>query len=74
MSLEKRRERWNHNIHYHGLLVDIVPAGGRVLDVGCGEGMLTRELATRAFSVLGVDLDVPSIELAQATTSEPNVE
>ncbi len=28
---------------------------GRVLDVGCGEGWLARELATRAARVLGVD-------------------
>jgi len=68
------RARWNHNLHYHPLLVTAVPSGGRVLDVGCGEGMLTRELAGRARSVLGVDLDASSIELARATTSEANVE
>jgi 2-polyprenyl-3-methyl-5-hydroxy-6-metoxy-1,4-benzoquinol methylase len=68
------RARWNHNLHYHPLLVSAVPPGGRVLDVGCGEGMLTRELAGPARSVLGVDLDPSSIELARATTSEANVE
>ncbi len=67
-------ERWNHNIHYHRLLLAAVPAGGRVLDVGCGEGMLTREVAARAAHVLGVDLDRPSIELARATTAQANVE
>ena len=25
-------ERWNHNIHYHRLLLDAVPLGARVLD------------------------------------------
>src|SRR4249919_1393833 len=68
------RARWNHNLHYHPLLIDAVPPGSSVLDVGCGEGMLTRELAGRARSVLGVDLDAPSIELARASTSEANVE
>jgi 2-polyprenyl-3-methyl-5-hydroxy-6-metoxy-1,4-benzoquinol methylase len=66
--------RWNHNIHYHRLLIDAVPPGGRVLDVGCGEGMLTRELAANAAQVLGVDVDAPSIELARATTPLHNLE
>jgi len=66
--------RWNHNLHYHPLLLEAVPPGGWVLDVGCGEGMLTRELAVNARSVLGVDLDASSIDLARATASETNVE
>lgn len=67
-------QRWNHNIHYHPLLLAAVPPAARVLDVGCGEGMLSRELAVRASTVLGVDLDAASIELARATTHERNVE
>ena len=66
--------RWNHNIHYHPVLLETVPDGARVLDVGCGEGMLSRELAVRASAVLGVDLDAASIELARATTRESNVD
>jgi 2-polyprenyl-3-methyl-5-hydroxy-6-metoxy-1,4-benzoquinol methylase len=43
-----------------------VPFGARsALDVGCGEGMLTRELASIVPQVHGIDLDVPSIELAR---------
>jgi 2-polyprenyl-3-methyl-5-hydroxy-6-metoxy-1,4-benzoquinol methylase len=66
--------RWNHNLHYHPLLHGVVLPGSRVLDVGCGEGVLTRELAVNARSVLGVDLDASSIDLARATTFETNVE
>lgn len=66
--------RWNHNIHYHRLLIEGVPRGGRILDVGCGEGMLTRELAARASAVVGLDVDAASIDLARATTSAANVE
>jgi len=68
------KARWNHNIHYHPLIVAAVPPGARVLDVGCGEGILTRELAARAGSVLGIDVDAASIERARATTTERNVD
>jgi hypothetical protein len=37
------RRRWNHNIHYHPVLLEAMPARReRALDVGCGEG--TRDL------------------------------
>lgn len=59
--------RWNHNIHYHPLVLAAVPPGCRTaLDVGCGEGMLTRELAAVVPSVTGIDPDGPSIELARS--------
>ena len=59
--------RWNHNIHYHPLLLAAVPSGCRTaLDVGCGEGILARELRAVVPSVSGIDLDGPSIERARA--------
>jgi 2-polyprenyl-3-methyl-5-hydroxy-6-metoxy-1,4-benzoquinol methylase len=64
-------ERWNHNIHLHPLILEAVPAGARrALDVGCGEGMLTRELRSQVDEVVGIDLDGPSIELARAAGGE----
>ncbi|RHA43574.1 class I SAM-dependent methyltransferase [Cellulomonas rhizosphaerae] len=58
--------RWNHNIHYHRLVLDAVPSGARTaLDIGCGEGMLARELRTRVPQVTGIDLDGPGIALAR---------
>jgi hypothetical protein len=40
--------RWNHDIHYHPVVLAAVPEGcRRALDVGCGEGQLTRELQPR---------------------------
>lgn len=57
---------WNHNIQYHGVLLDAVPVTARrALDVGCGEGLLTRELAGRGAEVVGIDSDAPSIERAR---------
>lgn len=59
-------ERWNHNIHYHPVIMRAVPDGcGRALDVGCGEGILSRELRRVAGHVSAIDLDGPSIDLAR---------
>ena len=58
--------RWNHNIHYHPVILGAIPTGAqRALDVGCGEGGLTRALRQRVPEIVGIDLDEPSIELAR---------
>jgi methionine biosynthesis protein MetW len=41
----------------HALLLDRVPAGARVLDVGCSEGYLARVLHERGCTVVGVEAD-----------------
>lgn len=61
------RQRWNHNIHYHSQILQAVPDGAeRALDIGCGEGMLARELRNVVPKVTGIDLDTPSLELARS--------
>jgi SAM-dependent methyltransferase len=45
-------------------LVYQVPAGP-VLDAGCGEGWLTRELAARGLGVQGIDASAAMVELAE---------
>jgi SAM-dependent methyltransferase len=62
---------WNHNIHYHPVVLAAVPAGAqRALDVGCGTGLLARELRDRVPYVMGLDADEPS--LAAARTADPD--
>ena len=41
-------------------------AGARVLDVGCGGGLLSEALASRGATVIGIDLAEPSLEAARA--------
>ena len=68
-------QRWNHNIHYHPTLLKYVPSGPlRGLDVGCGEGILARELRHKMDHVTGIDMDEPSVELARRETPEGAVE
>ncbi|WP_421108753.1 class I SAM-dependent methyltransferase [Streptomyces sp. NEAU-S77] len=63
----KNGRRWNHNIHYHPRILRAVPDGARrALDVGCGEGMLARELRRTVPHVTGIDLHEPSIDQARA--------
>jgi 2-polyprenyl-3-methyl-5-hydroxy-6-metoxy-1,4-benzoquinol methylase len=65
-------DRWNRNIHYHHILLDLGPASS-ALDVGCGGGLLTRQLATICETVIGIDPHEPSIVGAESETSEKSV-
>lgn len=67
-------ERWNHNIHYHRVIDRAMPAGCRsALDVGCGEGVLTRHLRYRVRHVVGIDMDERSLRLAQQQSPRGHV-
>jgi SAM-dependent methyltransferase len=67
--------RWNHNIHYHRVILDAIPSGcRRALDVGCGEGTLTRELRRRIPKVVGIDSDHASIAVARAHPAAGDIE
>jgi SAM-dependent methyltransferase len=68
-------EPWSHNLHYHGAVLDAVPVGcERALDVGCGQGALTRRLRRMVPQVIGIDRDRRSIEIARANPAAGGIE
>jgi 2-polyprenyl-3-methyl-5-hydroxy-6-metoxy-1,4-benzoquinol methylase len=49
---------WNHNIHYHDIVLRALPSYcQRVLDIGCGQGLLARQLAAHGAEVMAIDSD-----------------
>ncbi len=44
--------------------------GGKVLEIGCGHGYLTLELARNSLDVIGIDLSPKSIEIAERFARE----
>jgi SAM-dependent methyltransferase len=59
---------WNVNIQYHSLLLKAVPEGAtRVLDVGCGDGILCAHLVEAGVrNVVGLDADAGVLERARS--------
>lgn len=70
---EKYKKDFMFVPHYGAAVLDLlyVEKGSRVVDLGCGSGALTQELAARGYDVVGID---PSPEmLALAKQSHPEL-
>ncbi len=66
---------WSHNNHFHDDIMRAVPPGcERALDVGCGQGALTRRLRSVVPHVTGIDRDERSIELARSHPQARDIE
>ena len=57
--------------HLYATFLDLIPAGGRILDLGCGPGRDARAFARLGFDVTGVDGSAAMVELARRNTSCP---
>lgn len=53
-----------------GAVVDRVPTQGRILELGCGEGLVLERLAPRAEGLVGVDLDERKLLAARGLLKE----
>lgn len=50
-----------------------LPEGAEVLDVGCGNGVITRALGEKGFNMRGIDVSEKTIEKAKSLNTLPNV-
>lgn len=65
-----RRPLWNHNIHFHRVVLEAIPAGAiSAVDVGTGDGMLSAELRGVVTDVVAIDLDAQVLRRAEAEHS-----
>ena len=59
----------------HGFFLEHLPASrNRVLDVGCGSGLLSLELSRHFRHVLALDLSEPLLAIARSRRSAPNID
>jgi SAM-dependent methyltransferase len=59
---------------YHKFFMDNVRPNDMVLDIGCGNGSLTYDIAKKAKKVTGIDLNGNNMKIAQKVFSSPNIE
>lgn len=50
-----------------------IPAGGEVLDIGCGNGVISRYVAKNGYNVTGMDISEETIAKARSLTNQPNI-
>ena len=74
----KKTEQGLHPKHrlmnYHKFFIDNINSGDTVLDLGCGNGALSFDIAKKAIKVVGIDLNERNIEFAKERFSAPNLE
>lgn len=59
-------EYWTHNTAYHKWILKHATGRSRVMDVGCGDGLLVQKLSYVCNEVIGVDLHKPCIKTAES--------
>lgn len=63
------------HIKYHDFFINNIPEGSRVLDIGCGNGALAFDIASKVpeVIVLGIDISETNIAKAQTMFSRSNI-
>jgi len=61
------------SLELYPIIYDYLESGWNILDIGCGAGKVSITLASRGYSVTGVDLHREGIELAKDAASRLNM-
>ena len=59
---------------YHQFFINNVFPSDVILDIGCGNGALSYDVAKKAKKVVGIDISKQSVEIAEKKYSAPNIE
>jgi SAM-dependent methyltransferase len=68
--MQQARTYWNHNTAYHPWILRVLGRRSRVLDVGCGDGLLLTRLAATADHVVGLEPDPAAAAAARARVAD----
>ncbi|HSC26795.1 MAG TPA: class I SAM-dependent methyltransferase [Vicinamibacterales bacterium] len=69
--VESGSDYYRHEVHGPALLAASEPLPGRkVLDLGCGQGFFSRQLASRGAQVVGIDIAEELLRLARAREAQ----
>ena len=61
----EKNSYWNHNTAYYPWVMRQVKQCSRILDVGCGDGLLIEKLAPYHSRIVGLEPDKPSAQKAK---------
>lgn len=61
-------------MNYHKFFIDNINENDTILDIGCGSGALTIDLAKKAKKVTGIDINEKNIKEGQRKYSASNIE
>lgn len=65
----------HRHLKYHDFFVDRISQGERVLDVGCGIGAVSLDIAKRSQArVVAIDIEAANVETARTLHAHPDIE
>jgi SAM-dependent methyltransferase len=64
----------HHLMHYSEFFLDHIGPHSTILDIGCGNGFVASQIATKAEKVTGIDTDRANIKQAKEQHARSNIE
>lgn len=63
----------HHLMGYHSFFLDNIKKGSKILDIGCGDGTLTHDIAKKASKVVAIDKLEGVVKAAEGRNKESNI-
>lgn len=74
IKLEENDLHPKHRLmNYHQFFINNINENSSVLDIGCGNGALTYDVASKAKNIVGIDIDCQNIGIAKDKNSKRNI-